>query len=48
MYKEEYTYAEARREFINCLCFGVICLGVPFYFAFTEWLPIMKREKAKK
>lgn len=45
MYSKEYE--EARKDFINCLVFGVICLGVPFYFAYTEWWPIMKREKEK-
>lgn len=45
VYSKEYE--EARKDFINCLVFGVICLGVPFYFAYTEWWPIMKREKEK-
>ena len=45
MYNE--AYREAKKEFINCLVFGIVGLGVPFYFAATEWWPIMKREKAK-
>ena len=45
MYSE--TYRAARKEFINCLCFGIVGFGVPFYFAATEWWPIMKREKEK-
>lgn len=45
MYSKEYV--EAKKDFINCLVFGVICLGIPFYFAATEWWPIMQREKAK-
>lgn len=40
-----YTYEEARKEFINCLVFGIFCLGIPFYFAATEWWPMMQREK---
>ena len=45
MYSEEYQ--RAKKEFINCLVFGIIGLGVPFYNAVKEWLPIMKREKEK-
>ena len=45
MYSEEYE--EAKKEFINCLCVGLFGLGVPFVLAFTEWWPIMKREKQK-
>ncbi len=45
MYSEEYM--AARKEFINCLCMGLVGLGVPFVLAFKEWLPIMRREKAK-
>ena len=45
MYSKEYQ--RAKKEFINCLVFGIIGLGVPFYNAFKEWLPIMKREKEK-
>ena len=45
MYSE--AYMEARKEFINCMVFGFVGLGIPYYFAFTEWLPKMKQEKAK-
>ncbi len=45
MYSEEYE--RARKEFINCLIFGILGFGVPFYNAYKEWLPIMKREKEK-
>lgn len=45
MYSEEYQ--KAKKEFINCLCMGIIGMGVPFVLAFTEWWPIMKREKKK-
>ncbi|MBP5169271.1 MAG: hypothetical protein ILP14_08735 [Oscillospiraceae bacterium] len=45
MYSAEYE--RAKKEFVNCLVFGVIGFGVPFYNAFKEWLPIMKREKEK-
>ena len=45
MYSREYE--KARKEFINCLCFGIIGFGVPFVLAFTEWLPIMREEKRK-
>ncbi|MBQ3879542.1 MAG: hypothetical protein II727_04515 [Oscillospiraceae bacterium] len=39
------AYEEAKKEFVNCLVFGVLGLGVPFVLAFREWLPIMRREK---
>ena len=45
MYSERYEMA--KKEFTNCLVWGVVGLGVPFYNAFREWLPIMKREKQK-
>ena len=45
MYSAEYE--RAKKEFVNCLVFGIIGFGVPFYNAFKEWLPIMKREKEK-
>ena len=45
MYSKEYE--KAKKEFINCLVYGVIGLFVPFVLAFTEWRPIMKREKQK-
>ena len=45
MYSKEYE--EAKKEFINCLCMGIIGMGVPFVLAFKEWWPIMKREKQK-
>lgn len=45
MYSQEYE--NARKEFINCLIFGLIGLGVPYVLAFTEWWPIMQREKKK-
>ena len=45
MYSEEYK--RAKKEFINCMVFGIVGLGVPFYIGFKEWLPIMKREKEK-
>ena len=45
MYSERYK--TARKEFINCLCMGLIGIGVPFYLAFKEWWPIMKEEKQK-
>ena len=45
MYSKEYE--EARKEFINCLCMGVVGLGVPFVLAYREWWPIMKAERKK-
>jgi len=41
-------YKRAKKEFINCLCMGIIGLGVPFVLAFREWWPIMQREKQKE
>lgn len=41
-------YMEAKKEFINCLCFSPIGLFVPLILAFREWYPIMKEEKAKE
>lgn len=40
-------YLEARKEFINCIVMSPICLFVSLPIAFTEWLPIMNREKQK-
>ena len=45
MYSEEYE--RAKEEFINCLVFGIVGMGVPFVLACKEWWPIMKREKKK-
>jgi len=45
MYSKKYE--EAKKEFVNCLCMGVIGLGVPFILALTEWWPIMQEEKKK-
>ncbi len=45
MYSQEYE--EAKKEFINCLVVGPFGLFVPYVLAFTEWWPIMKREKKK-
>lgn len=45
MYSERYE--KAKKEFINCMVMGVICLGFPFYNAYKEWWPIMKEEKQK-
>ena len=45
MYSEEYK--RAKKEFINCMVFGIVGLGVPLYIGVKEWLPIMKREKEK-
>lgn len=45
MYSEEYE--RAKKEFVNCLIFGVMGLGIPFYNAGKEWWPIMQREKKK-
>lgn len=42
------AYLEARKEFINCFIFSIICLGVPIVLAFTEWLPVMRAEKRKE
>ena len=44
---ESEEYKQARAGFINCLCMGIIGMGVPFVLAFKEWWPIMKREKQK-
>lgn len=41
-------YLDARKEFINCLVMTPICLGVPLVLAFTEWMPIMRRERLKE
>lgn len=40
-------YLEARKEFINCLCMSIFGIGIPIVIALTEWLPIMRAEKAK-
>ena len=45
MYSKEYE--RAKKEFVNCMVFGIVGLGVPFVIGFREWLPIMKREKEK-
>ena len=45
MYSEKYE--EARKEFVNCLCMGLIGLFIPFFLAFREWKPIMESEKQK-
>ena len=45
MYSDRYE--QAKKEFINCMVMGVICLGFPFYNAYKEWWPIMKEEKQK-
>ena len=45
MYSERYE--KAKKEFVNCMVMGVICLGFPFYNAYKEWWPIMKEEKQK-
>ena len=42
------TYLQAKKEFINCLIFSPICLFVPLYNAFFEWLPIMRAELKKE
>ncbi len=42
------AYIEARKEFINCLLMSIIGLGVPIFIAFSEWYPIMRREKRKE
>lgn len=45
MYSQEYE--KAKKEFVNCLVVGPFGLFVPYVLAFTEWWPIMKREKKK-
>ncbi len=45
MYSERYE--AAKKEFINCMVFGIIGFGFPFYNAYKEWLPIMREEKQK-
>ena len=45
MYSERYE--TAKKEFKNCLWMSIVGLGVPVYYAFHEWLPIMRREKKK-
>ena len=45
MYSKEYE--DARKEFRNCLRMSIIGIGVPVYYAFHEWLPIMRREKKR-
>ena len=45
MYSDRYE--QAKKEFINCLCFGIVGLGVPFVLAYKEWWPIMQQEKQK-
>ena len=45
MYSERYE--AAKKEFINCMVFGIVGLGVPFVIAYKEWWPIMKEEKQK-
>lgn len=39
------AYMEARHEFINCIVLSPIGLFIPLILAFTEWYPIMQREK---
>jgi len=45
MYSKEYE--QAKKEFRNCLFMGPLTLFVSWVLAFTEWAPVMKREKAK-
>ena len=40
-------YETAKKEFKNCLWMSIVGLGVPVYYAFHEWLPIMRREKKR-
>ena len=42
------AYLEAKKEFVNCIVMSPICLGVSLFLAFTEWYPIMKRERLKE
>ena len=42
------AYEEAKREFYNCLLMSPFTLGISLYFAFHEWLPIMKAELRKE
>lgn len=42
------AYLEAKKEFINCIVMSPICLFVSLFNAFGEWLPIMRRERAKE
>lgn len=46
MHSQEYL--DARKEFINCIVLSPICLFVPLVLAFTEWYPIMRRERRKE
>ena len=34
-------YNEARKEFINALCFAILTFGVSGYLALTYWKPKM-------
>ena len=45
MYSKEYE--RAKKEFVNCMVFGIVGLGVPFVIAYKEWWPIMQREKQR-
>ena len=45
MYSKEYE--RAKKEFVNCMIFGIVGLGVPFVIAYKEWWPIMQREKRR-
>lgn len=38
-------YLEARKEFINCIVMSPICLFISIPIAFTQWLPVMRKEK---
>jgi len=42
------AYLAAKKEFFNCLVMAPITLGVSLVLAFTEWLPIMRREQSKE
>ena len=40
-------YLEYKKEFWNCIAVSIIGLGVPLYYAFKYWKPLMNAEKAK-
>ena len=41
-------YIDARKEFVNCIFMTPICLGLPLFLAFLEWMPIMRAERRKE
>lgn len=40
-------YLAYKKEFWNCIAVSLIGLGIPLYYAFKYWKPLMNEERAK-